>query len=127
MNQQQQQDIVQQLKAVFTFHKAELDTINAILTQNNSIIAAGLVYWLMDADNKLHISTMGLDCKGLIVITVDHPAYTEFIKDVHDLETRLLTNEHPENLDQALYIYMLDSSKQELKIHFFTRTLVNIV
>ena len=127
MNQQQQEDIVQQLKAVFTFHKAELHTINALLAQNNSIIAAGLVYWLMDADDKLHVSTMGLDCEGLIVITLDHPAYLEFKKDVKDLETRLLTNENPENLDQALYIYMLDSTKQELKIHFFTRTLVNIV
>ena len=127
MNQQQQENIIQQLKAVFTFHEAELHTINALLAQNNSIIAAGLVYWLMDADDKLHISTMGLDCKGLIVITVDHPAYPEFKKDVKDLETRLLTNEHPENLDQALYIYMLDSAKQALKIHFFTRVDVNII
>ena len=127
MNQQQQEDIVQQLKAVFTFHEAELHTINALLAQNNSIIAAGLVYWLMDADDKLHVSTMGLDCEGLIVITLDHPAYLEFKKDVKDLEARLLTNEHPENLDQALYVYMVDNAKQELKIHFFTRTLVNIV
>ena len=127
MNQQQQENIIQQLKAVFTFHEAELHTINALLAQNNSIIAAGLVYWLMDADDKLHVSTMGLDCEGLIVITLDHPAYLEFKKDVHDLEVRLLTNEHPENLDQALYLYILDSAKHELKIHFFTRTLVNIV
>lgn len=127
MNQQQQEDVVQQLKAVFTFHEEELSTIEQLLRSGNTIIAAGLVYWLMDADNKLHISTMGLDFKGLVVITVDHPAYSEFKKDVKDLETRLLTNEHPENLDQALYIYMLDSAKQELKIHFFTRTLVNIV
>ena len=127
MNQQQQEDIVQQLKAVFTFHEVELSKIGQLLRSGNTIIAAGLVYWLMDADNKLHVSTMGLDCEGLIVITLDHPAYLEFKKDVKDLETRLLTNEHPENLDQALYLYILDSAKQELKIHFFTRTLVNIV
>ena len=127
MNQQQQEDIVQQLKAVFTFHEVELSKIGQLLRSGNTIIAAGLVYWLMDADDKLYTSTMGLDCKGLIFITYDHPAYPEFKKDVKDLETRLLTNEHPENLDQALYIYMLDSAKQELKIHFFTRTLVNIV
>ena len=127
MNQQQQEDIVQQLKTVFTFHKAELSTIEQLLRSGNTIIAAGLVYWLMDADDKLHVSAMGLDCKGLVVITVDHPAYPEFKKDVKDLETRLLTNEHPENLDQALYLYILDSAKQELKIHFFTRTIVDII
>ena len=81
----------------------------------------------MDADNKLNISTMGLDIKGLVVITYDHPAYPAFKKDVHDLEARLLTNEHPENLDQALYIYLLSADRSELKIHFFTRVDVNII
>ena len=127
MTNQRQEDIVQQLKAVFTFHKAELHTINALLAQNNSIIAAGLEYWSIDADNELNRSTMGLDCKGLVVITVDHPAYPEFKKDVDDLEVRLLTNEHPGNLDQALYIYLLSADRSELKIHFFTRVDVNII
>lgn len=117
--------VLESLQNAFSLNTEETIRIASHISAGHRLVAAGIATWSLNGKGELRRVTTQLNILGLQLICDDSFLFQELMADLGCLEVQLMEDAALKDLDRCLYLYTLDPKNPKVKLHFFTRVLVD--